>query len=689
MAGGGSGYRHWRIEQGDEGVIFLTIDRSDSGANSLSGEILQELDRLLDELDCAAARGVVFRSGKKNGFIAGADIREFTALGDEAAALWFIRRGQGVLSRIESLPVPTVALIHGFCLGGGLELALACRYRIASDDPATMLGFPEVRLGLHPGFGGTVRSTRLVGPLSAMKMMLTGNPCNARQSLRIGLVDSVVPRGDLERAALAMIAAAPSARSLPRREQRAELPQLKPRVAAHMLRRAAMKADPRHYPAPSAMISLWSGFGSDDDVNYSAEAESIARLMVGNTARNLIRVFLLQERLKALGRGAARPPETVHLVGCGSRGADIAAWSALNGLRVTIQDRDGSSIEQAVKSAEILFTRHLRNKGSMEAALDRLVPDPAGRWLAQADVVIEAISENADQKRELYCRLEQGMRPDAVLAHNGSGITLEELAGCLARPERLVGLHFQDLPGRHQLVEVATMAGTDPNAMSRATALVLAVKRLPLPVASSPGLLVNRILMPYLLEAVRLVEEGVSPGEVDRAAIDFGMPAGPLRLVDEVGLDACLGLARILSGRFSMEMPPMLERLVAAGRLGRKCGMGFYSYPAPIAPETTVSSACPPAAEIGDRIMLRLLNEAVACRRERLVGDDDLLDAGVIFGSGFAPFRGGPLQHILTVGPETLLERLRELKRQYGNRFSPDPGWQDLIGRQRPIKAGG
>jgi 3-hydroxyacyl-CoA dehydrogenase/enoyl-CoA hydratase/3-hydroxybutyryl-CoA epimerase len=686
MSGDQNEYRHWRMEQ-EEGICRLTIDRADSGANSLSGEVLDELDRLLDGLGGTTLRAVIFRSGKKKGFIAGADIREFTTLEDQAAALRLIRRGQSVLSRIEALGPPTFALIHGFCLGGGLELALACRYRIASDDPATMLGFPEVRLGLHPGFGGTVRSIGLVGPLTAMKMMLTGNPLNARQALRIGLVDSVVPVSELERTALELLAAPPFPRLLPERERLAGQLPARADVARHLRRKAAAKADPRHYPAASALIDLWSGFGSDGSANYTAEAESIARLLVGSSARNLIRLFLLQERLKSLGRSAARAPDSVHLVGCGERGADIAAWCGLNGRRVTLQDRDGAALDRAIERAKLLFRRQLKAGSAVQDALDRLVPDPGGQGVASADLLIEATGGNLDDKRALYRQLEQRMRPDALLA-GSSGIALEELAGSLARPERLIGLQFFSPVDRSQLVEVATLAGTDPDLAARARALVLAIRLLPLDVAGSPGFLVHRILLPYLLEAISLVEEGVAPDEVDRAATEFGMSVGPLRTADRIGLDSCLALAGSLSCHFPLEVPALLERFVAAGRLGCKSGIGLYRYPDPgksgAGPSGTV-----PAAEIGERILLRLLNQAVACRGERVVQDDDLLDAGMVFGGGFAPFRGGPLQHILAVGPAALWERLDRFRRRFGSRFTPHPGWQDLIDRQRRATGGG
>jgi 3-hydroxyacyl-CoA dehydrogenase/enoyl-CoA hydratase/3-hydroxybutyryl-CoA epimerase len=672
-------YRHWRCEE-SSGVVHLILDRADSSTNSLSSEVIDELDRLLSMLEGTKPRAVVIRSGKRSGFVAGADVHEFTVIKNPEEAVQLIRRGQGVLSRIAALPVPTIALIHGFCLGGGLELALACRYRIASDDPSTRLGFPEILLGIHPGFGGTLRSVRLAGSLAALDIMLTGRTLAARQARKIGLVDYVVPERQLDNALQGLLAAPPTRRRLPLHEFLAGLPIASSLVAGFLRRKVTKKADPRHYPAPYALIELWHGFGTDEAACYEAEARSVARLITGSSSRNLVRVFQLQEMLKAQGKVEVDQPRVIHVIGGGVMGGDIAVWCALQGVRVTIQDMDRARLGGVVKRGHALFSKVLKERRAVEAALDRLIPDPVGYGVTRADLVIEAIFEDADAKRELYRQIEPAMGPDAILATNTSSIPLEELAGSLSRPERLVGLHFFNPVEKMQLVEVVAMAGSDPAAIARASSLVLAIRKLPLPVRSSPGFLVNRILMPYLLEAVTMVEEGLSPAVIDRAATDFGMPMGPVRLADTVGLDICLSVARIFSGHYRTEVPAKLEQLVAAGHLGRKSGRGFYDY--------THRDAGPgdrslPSADIGDRIMLRLLNEAVACLREQVVANADLLDGGVIFGTGFAPFRGGPLKHIRDTGAGMLHGRLIELSQRFGNRFTPDPGWQRLIDEQR------
>ena len=669
--------RHWHLERDADGLAWLTLDRAESSANSLSSEVLDELEQLLEGFARELPTALIIRSGKPSGFIAGADVNEFTTIADREQALILIRRGQGILARIEALPVPTVALIHGFCLGGGLELALACRIRIASDDPATRLGLPEVMLGIHPGFGGTVRLIRQVGPLTGLELMLTGRSLSAKAARAVGLVDAVVPERHLANAARALAARPPRSKALPLRERLAALPFAKGLVAAQLRRMTAKKADRRHYPAPYALIDLWQGFGSDTPANYAAEAASVAGLITGVTSRNLVRVFTLQERLKGTGRIEAPAPRTVHVIGGGAMGGDIAIWCALQGLRVTIQDIDTARLGKVVGRGQALFTKILKERRLIEAAADRLVPDPEGAGVARADLVIEAIFENAAAKSELYRQVEPRLRPEAILATNTSSIPLEELAAALQRPERLIGLHFFNPVEKMQLVEVVTAPQTDPEMARRGAAFVLAIKRLPLPVTSSPGFLVNRILMPYLLEAVTMADEGLNPAVIDRTATDFGMPMGPLRLADTVGLDICLSVAQILSRHYPIEVPPSLEKMVAAGLLGRKSGQGFYPYGAGSAKPSAGSAAIPP--EVTSRLMLRLFNEAVACWREGVAADVGLLDAGVIFGTGFAPFRGGPLQHVATAGPAVLLAELEALAGCHGRRFAPDTGWRQLI----------
>jgi 3-hydroxyacyl-CoA dehydrogenase/enoyl-CoA hydratase/3-hydroxybutyryl-CoA epimerase len=674
---------NFRLETDADGIVWLHIDKANAGTNVLGSEVLRELDRHLEAIAGRAPRGLVILSDKPNGFIAGADIHEFTRIRTEAEALELVRLGQLVFNRLAGLSFPTVAMIHGFCLGGGLELALACRYRVALQDPGTRLGLPEIRLGIHPGFGGSVRLTPLVGGLKAMDLMLSGRSIDARQAKRIRLVDRVAPERHLRAAARRLVIEAPPPARPGWRDRLSNQALLRPLVARLLRRQVAVKASPRHYPAPYALIDLWQRYGDDPARMLQAEADSIAGLVKGPTARNLIRVFLLQERLKSLGRDTPWTPRGVHVIGAGTMGGDIAAWCALRGFRVSLQDQSPERIAPAVKRAHELFTRRLKDPLLVQAAQDRLLPDHKGVGLGRADIVIEAIFEDAEVKRALYQEIEPRMRPDAVLATNTSSIPLEDLYGALARPERLVGLHFFNPVPVMQLVEIVIGATTAPEVSGKATAFTRLLDRLPLPVTSTPGFLINRILMPYLLEAVILESEGVPAAVIDRAATAFGMPMGPMELADTTGLDICLHVAQILSGHFHTAIPERLQQLVAAGRLGKKSGRGFYRYEKGKPVRSGGKGGNWNLQEITDRLVLSMLNEAVACLRERVVENSDLLDAGMIFATGFAPFRGGPMHYLEAIGAPVMRGQLQQLEQLRGKRFRPDPGWESLAATPR------
>jgi 3-hydroxyacyl-CoA dehydrogenase/enoyl-CoA hydratase/3-hydroxybutyryl-CoA epimerase len=442
-----------------------------------------------------------------------------------------------------------------------------------------------------------------------------------------------------------------------------------------MRKKTAEKAAPAHYPAPYALIDLWSEHGGDRERMMQEEGRSVARLLIGETAQNLVRVFSLQERLKSLGRGGDFTPRRVHVIGAGVMGGDIAAWCALRGLQVTVQDRNYESLARVMKRAYSLFKKKLKQPRLVRAAMDRLIPDKNGMGLKRADVVIEAIFEDIEAKQGLYREIEPLMRPDALLATNTSSIPLETLSEALSRPERLVGVHFFNPVAQMQLVEVVSSPITAPEVARQAAAFVRRIDRLPLPVKGSPGFLVNRVLMPYLLEAVALESEGVPAAVIDQAATQFGMPMGPILLADTVGLDICLSVAEILAKQLHGAVPERLRELVAAGRLGRKSGQGFYSYKGDKSDKAKLDKEDKIAPEITDRLMFRYFNEAVACLREDVVTDADLLDAGMIFGTGFAPFRGGPMHYIEKTGLPRGRQRLEELENVYGERFHPDPAW--------------
>ncbi|MHB8424601.1 MAG: 3-hydroxyacyl-CoA dehydrogenase NAD-binding domain-containing protein [Gammaproteobacteria bacterium] len=662
----------WRIERDADDIAWLCFDKAGTSTNVLSGQVMLELGEQLKTLAASPPRGLVIYSAKQSGFIAGADIKEFTGLKTPQDAFQMVRRGQLVLEQLEKLPCPSVALINGFCLGGGLELALACRYRVGIDDDRLNLGLPEVKLGIHPGFGGTVRSTRLVGVIHAMSFMLNGRNVHAPEALKMGLIDRLVAGDNAKQTARALLLGPPPAKSAPFGQKLPAFGPLRPFIAGMLTKQVSSKVRRDHYPAPYAIIDLWKKYAGSDEM-YVQEAHSIARLMVHDTAHNLVRVFLLQDRLKSLGKKSDLALKHVHVVGAGTMGGDIAAWCALRGFNVTLQDREEKYIQPAITRAQKLFEKRLKGEEVQKAAA-RLKMDVAGDGARYADVVIEAIFEDVDAKQALYKILDAKMRPSAILATNTSSIRLETLRGVLKTPQRLIGLHFFNPVAKMPLVEVIHADDTPRNEIARALAFTRHIDKLAVPTKSSPGFLVNRILMPYLMEAMLAADAGIPLEAIDQAALDYGMPMGPVELADTVGLDVCLSVSRVFAREFNKNIPDSLTTLVAAKKLGRKSGEGFYKYQDG-KPAKDRSRAQRTPADLQDRLVLPMLNEAVAVLRERIVDDADLLDAGVIFGTGFAPFRGGPINYIRAAGVTDLKMRLEKLMQQYGQRFKADAGW--------------
>ena len=669
----------WRLERASDGIATLTIDRPGGSTNTLGQAVLLELEARLAELEAAPPAGLVIRSGKTSGFIAGADIREFTAFRNAEEALAHITVGQRVFARLEALPCATVAALAGFALGGGLELALACRYRVGVNDSRLSLGLPEVQLGIHPGFGGTVRAVRLLGVRAAMELMLSGKPLRADRALAIGLVDRLVAAGELDSEARQIVTQRPAPHRPPLLDRLLNLPGVRALMRGSLEARVARQARREHYPAPYAIIDLWVRYGARGDHAYEAEAHSIASLFTSEAARGLVRMFLLQDRLKTLGGKTQAPLKHVHVIGAGVMGGDIAAWCALHGLEVTLQDREQKYIDPALQRASVFFGKRIRDPVERAAAQARLRADVAGDGVPTADVLIEAIFEDLDAKRALYAQAEPRLTKGAVLCSNTSSITLERLAERLADPGRLVGLHFFNPVAQMPLIEVIHSAATRPEPLAAAMAFARRLDKLPLPCRSGPGFLVNRVLFPYLHEALYAAGEGVPLALIDRVAVEFGMPVGPIELSDVVGLDVSLHVGEIITRELGREMPPyvaQLRELVSARKLGRKSGQGFYTWQDGKAVREPLTASAP--ADLSDRLILALLNECAACLREQVVADADLLDAGVVFGTGFAPFRGGPLNYARTRGVAAVVARLAELELRYGARFHPDAGWSAL-----------
>jgi 3-hydroxyacyl-CoA dehydrogenase/enoyl-CoA hydratase/3-hydroxybutyryl-CoA epimerase len=675
----GGPYRNFKLTRDQDGIAWLLFDRAGSSANTLSAEVIEELDAVLAALESQRPAGVVIRSAKSSGFIAGADVSEFRGAVDPRPVETGIGRAHAVIDRLEGLKIPTVAVVHGFCLGGGLEVALACQSRIAIDG--ARFGFPEVMLGLHPGLGGTARFTELVNPMQAMSLMLTGKTIDARKARSLGLVDAVAQERHVRNAVKEAVFG--------------RLKRAKPGLLNGILnsgpvrgflgsrmRREAEKAAPHeHYPAPYTLIDLWEKHGGDKAAMLAAEKTSFANLMITPTAQNLIRVFFLREQMKKLA-GSGNRIEHVHVIGAGAMGGDIAAWCANQGLRVTLADMKPEPIAGAIKRAADLFGKIMHKPTEVRDAMDRLIPDLDGEGVRNADLIIEAAPEKLELKQKVYAGLEPRMKAGAILATNTSSIPLQDLRTTLQKPERLVGLHFFNPVSRLQLVEVVSHDGSDPDMQKQALAFVGAIDRLPLPVKSSPGFLVNRALTPYMLEAMVMLDQNIDKVAIDAAAEKFGMPMGPIELADQVGLDICLAVGDMLRSKFGDLLPPTpawLREKVAKGELGRKTGKGFYVWKNNKAEKITGSPAtAQPTAEMTDRLILPMSNVCVAALREGIVDNADAVDGAMIFGTGYAPFRGGPLNYARTRGAENVASALRALAQKFGGRFAPDAGWDNF-----------
>lgn len=666
-------YKNWDLYRDKENILWLGMNRKEAAVNSINEEVLDELNSLLHEISQdKKAIGLVIYSLKEKGFIAGADVNAFSKFENAAQAVDFLQKGQAVFARLQGLLIPSVAMIDGFCMGGGFELALACSYRIATDEKDTRIGLPEVMLGFHPGWGGTVRLPQLIGGFKALsEVILTGSAIAAGKAKALGLVDDVVPIRQLKRAAVYFIKNKPPKHKPSFVEGLSNTTWLRKPIAYLLRYNVAKRVRKEHYPAPYAAIDLWEKEGGTGDRAYLKEVDSVEQLVSNSdTSKNLIRAFSLRERLKSFAKDSHFKAHHVHVIGAGVMGGDIAAWCALRGIRVTLQDKTYAQIAPAIGRAHALYNKKLRKPRLIQAAMDNLIPDPEGHGIARADVIIEAVFENLAIKQEIINTIEKTAKKDAIIATNTSSIPLDEISSTMTNPERLVGIHFFNPVAKMDLVEVVSSSSTAKKVLQNSCSFVNQIGKLPLPVKSSPGFLVNRVLMPYLMECVQLLEEGYSAETIDEAALEFGMFMGPVELVDTVGMDVCLAVAENLTTHFGGSVSQKLRDMVKAGKLGRKTGEGFYKYKNGKAikksPNSTIDKT------IADRLILRMVNESATCLREGVVADADLLDAGMIFATGFAPFRGGPMNYANDFGKDKLETVFKTFESKYGDRFKVD-----------------
>lgn len=644
--------RHWATETDIDGVLWLTLDRADESTNSLSREVLLELETIIDGVEKNPPRGLVLQSGKPGSFIVGADVREFDSVENPAEATESIAEVHRLFNRVEALKCPTAVIIEGYCLGGGVELALCFDYRIARNDDNTRLGFPEIQLGIYPGFGGSARSTRQMGGMKAMEFMLTARNMRPGAARASGLVDQLVgPHGSLRWAARRAVLQGKKSRGPGWVARMTNVSPFRGWLAGVMRKKTAARANPKHYPAPFELIDAWEEEGDDFEDMLEEEAERVGRLITQDSSKNLRRVFFLMERLKAMGKRSSFEARRVHVIGAGVMGGDIAAWCVLRGLEVTLQDREMQYIEPAIKRASSLFKKKLRTPDLIAGAKSRLIPDVEGRGVARADVVIEAIFENAEAKRELFSKIAPQMKEGAILATNTSAIPLDELAEVLDKPEQLIGLHFFNPVAKMPLVEVVYSENTDPEQVSKGASFCGQISRFPLPVKSSPGFLVNRVLAPYMRKAMQIHQQkGVPIEALDKAARDFGMPMGPVELADTVGLDVGLGVIQTLGGEGSESEAETLKGMVDEGKLGKKSGEGFYVWKDGKPVKEAGASEGINLESLADELMEPYFNECKAALADGIVEDADVLDAGMVFGTGFAPFRGGPMHYLEQTG---------------------------------------
>ena len=712
-----------RSETIDEGICILTFDRPDSSANIFDATTLAEFGAEISRLAKpeTQAKGLILTSAKDTIFVAGADLHAVQTMSPEHATS-FIALGQSIFSKIAALPFPTVAAVHGAALGGGYEVCLACDWRVASPDPCTKLGLPETKLGLLPAWGGCTRLPRLLSVPKALDVILGGHIVSARHALKLGMVDDLAPREYLLSAALAWLKRGKHPRSF------AHSPTMNAVVDAFIAphaRHAVMAKTHGHYPAVQKALEvvLRGSAASDEADSLRFEREGIAELFRLDSTKNLLRLFTLQERAKKLQAGKERrggdgapeasaegpvpspaaapsPPRIARsavpacaVIGAGVMGSGIAQWISSRGGRVILRDLDAGRVAAGMGNIADLYASGLRHRTFTEhearAGLDRVSPAPGEVPMRRVGIVIEAAVEKMDVKKAIFRRLDALVSDDAILATNTSALSITELAAATEHPRRVIGLHFFNPVHKMQLVEVVVGHETTPDITQRALRFVQKIGKLPVLVKDSPGFLVNRILMPYLIEAAALFWNGASVRDIDAAMRDFGMPMGPLRLIDEVGVDVALDVAATLAAAFPnrLQIPDALPAMLSAGLLGRKAGKGFYRYgkSGEAKPNKDAAKLRPPRlpnppsrAELERCMVLLMANEAARCLEEGIVQTPGDVDFAMVMGTGFAPFRGGPLRWADAEGTAKVAGELSRLADFAGPHYTPCARLRDL-----------
>lgn len=690
---------------GGDGVAVLTLDRLNSSANLFDIAALEELDAHLGTLEARRdLKGVVIVSAKPKIFIAGADLNSFTKDFTGEGLGGIVDLGHRIFTRLERLPVPSVAAINGVCLGGGCELALACDWRVGSLDKSTKIGLPETQLGILPAWGGSVRLPRLIGLPAALGIILAGKQLAAIPAHKAGLFDELAHPEYLLEAAKKMVARGKRPVSSPKGLINSAL--ARPLVALKAKKDVLAKTH-GHYPAPlKALEVCLAAYGRPLEQGLALERAAFLELSRTEACRNLIGIFFLQERAKKLkvpeADGAGRRVGTLAVVGAGVMGAGIAQWSAARGYPVILKDLAPEMLAKGLKAAEKIFRdaakRRVFTEAEATAGFDRIKPVAEEVPLHRVDLVIEAAVEKLELKQKIFRQLEARTDASTVLATNTSALSIDAIASGLADPGRVVGIHFFNPVHRMQLVELVRGPRSAPAALDTALQFVKAIGKLPVLVKDSPGFLVNRILLPYMVESVRLFNEGCSVQQLDQLMLDFGMPMGPLRLSDEVGLDVAQHVASDLQARLPKPVPinDTLEKMIARGWLGKKSGRGFYVFsdrkgtreqpnPELGGLQAGGKGAGQDAATLVDRMVLVMINEAARCLEEGVVEAPEDVDFGMIFGTGWAPFRGGPLRYADTLGAAVIVHRLERLAAGVAPYFAPCDRLVEMGRTNRPF----
>src|SRR5881397_917629 len=682
-----------RREIGNDQICVLTFDRAESGANIFDDATLDELNEHLDFIENdAALRGLIIASAKKSIFIAGADLKTLLQQAQSGEMRAFIAKGQKIFNRLADLKIPTVAAIHGASAGGGYEVTLACDYRIATDDPTTRIGLPETTLGLIPAWGGCTRLPRLIGAQRAAEVILKGKLYSAQEASKLGLIDEIAPRDQLIDRAREKL-----------RAGKREVEGRAPASSASQELRA-----PRRYgnPAPErAWQIINQTLRVSPDQSLRMELDAIVDLGKTESSQNLIRNFFLAEKYK---KGPSTPSKrVVHaaVIGAGVMGSGIAQWLSSRGVTVILRDIAREQIDRGLANIEKIYAdavkRGLMTEEKAKEGRARICGSTAPMELRDVRFVIEAASEKLSVKKEVFRELAMEAGPKTIIATNTSALPVSELADITVSPEHVIGLHFFNPVSRMKLVEVVVAKETSEETRERSLAFVRQIGKLPVIVRDSPGFLVNRVLFPYLLDAAELFESGVDAERIDRAAVKWGMPMGPLRLIDEIGVDITIDIGNTLEKAYGRRdhVPTVLLWLRDREMLGRKTGAGFYKYEGKTQmpneslaqwrrglhgdPEGAEGPVIPPdrhrdprtlsglnEEDLAHRLIFLMINEAARCVEEKVVDSPEDADYGMILGTGFAPFRGGPLRFAEHFGLKKVVDELERLA-QAEEKFSP------------------